>query len=430
MRVLLVGSGGREHALAWKLAQSPLLQQLWTAPGNPGTAALGENVPIPADDLGALVAFAGRELADLVVVGPEAPLVAGLADRLAAAGIPCFGPRARAAEIEGSKALCKELLQRYRVPTANYRAFTELNPAISYLEGGARYPLVVKASGLASGKGVVICQDSGAARQVTKAMLEDGIFGAAGRTVVIEEYLQGPEASAFILTDGRTLAQLELCQDHKTLHEGGRGPNTGGMGAISPTPMVSERTRDAIERQIFLPALHGLNHEGRLFQGILYAGLKLTPAGPKVLEFNCRFGDPECQALMLRLRSDLLPLLHAAATGRLEEQEAPVWDPRPAVCVVLAAAGYPNAPRVGFEIGGLDEVETGPELQVFHSGTAEHDGRLTTAGGRVLSVTALGEDLATARRRAYEAVERIRFEGRTYRRDIGAEALEALEPLR
>ncbi|TAH38640.1 MAG: phosphoribosylamine--glycine ligase [Planctomycetota bacterium] len=430
MRILLVGSGGREHALAWKIRQSPLVEKLWIAPGNPGTAELGENVPIALTGLDALVSFARDQAADLVVVGPEGPLVAGLSDRLAAAGVRCFGPLQNAAEIEGSKSFCKELLVRYRIPTANYRVFSELNPAISYLEGGARYPLVVKASGLAAGKGVTVASEPAGARQAAKAMLEDGIFGAAGRTIVIEEYLQGAEVSAFILTDGRTFTQLELCQDHKTLLEGGRGPNTGGMGAISPVPQVSERTRDSIERQILLPTLHGLNHDGRRFHGILYAGLKLTPAGPKVLEFNARFGDPECEVLMLRMRSDLLPLLCAAAEGTLENQEAPEWDPRPAVTVVLASGGYPGNYATGHPIEGLDAVAQGRELQVFHCGTALRDGRLVTAGGRVLAVSALGDDLNSARRRAYSAVEQIRFPGMTYRRDIGAEAADALEALR
>lgn len=430
MRILLVGSGGREHALAWKIRQSPSCAALWIAPGNPGTALLGENLPIPLTDLDGLVAASKERAVDLVVVGPEGPLVAGLADRLAEAGIRCFGPRANAAEIEGSKAFCKELLGRYRIPTANHRVFSELNPAISYLEGGARYPVVVKASGLAAGKGVSICYDAPSARQAAKQMLEDGIFGPAGRTILIEEFLQGPEASAFILTDGRTFTQLELCQDHKTLHEGGRGPNTGGMGAVSPVPQVSERTRDSVERQILLPTLHGLNHDGRRFHGILYAGLKLTPAGPKVLEFNARFGDPECQVLMLRLKSDLVPLLMAAAEGTLENLDAPVWDPRPAITVVLASAGYPGPVLTGVPIDGLNDIPGTPELQVFHSGTALRDGRVVTAGGRVLTVTALGEDLAAARARAYAAVAKLRFEGMTYRKDIGNDAMEAMEGLR
>lgn len=429
MRILLVGSGGREHALAWKISRSPLCEHLWIAPGNPGTALCGENLPVATGDLDGLVAAARERQVDLVVIGPEDPLVDGLADRLSEAGILVFGPSAQAAELEGSKAFCKELLVRHRVPTASYRVYKDLNPAVSYLEGGARYPLVVKASGLAAGKGVVICGEARSAREAVKGMLEDGLYGPAGRTVVVEEFLQGPEASAFALTDGRTLIPLESCQDHKQLLDGGRGPNTGGMGAISPNPQVSERARDSIERQILLPTVHGLNHEGRRFRGILFAGLKLTPAGPKVLEFNVRFGDPECQVLMMRLRSDLLPYLEACARGTLEELEAPEWDPRPAVCVVLASQGYPGAYEHGLPIEGLDEVEQDDELQVFQAGTVWRDGRLATAGGRVLAVTAVAADLARARARAYAAAALIRFPGKTMRRDIGHQAAAAVEGL-
>jgi len=403
MRILLVGSGGREHALAWKISRSPLCEQLWTAPGNPGTAAYGENLDLAADDLDGLVTFAQEQQVDLVVVGPEDPLAAGLVDRLAAAGIAAFGPSAEAAELEGSKAFCKEVMVRHRVPTASYRIYKDLNPAVSYLEGGARYPLVVK------------------------AMLEDGLHGDAGRTVVVEEFLQGPEASAFALTDGRTIVPLENCQDHKQLREGGQGPNTGGMGAISPNPQVSERTRDTIERQVLLPTVHGLNHEGRRFRGLLFAGIKLTPAGPKVLEFNVRFGDPECQVLMMRMKSDLVPYLNACAHGNLEELEAPEWDPRPAVTVVLASGGYPGAYPKGLEITGIEEVAQDDELQVFQAGTGIDDGKLVTAGGRVLAVTALGDDLDQARERAYAAADTIQFEGKTLRRDIGKSALASLE---
>ncbi|HEX9794111.1 MAG TPA: phosphoribosylamine--glycine ligase [Planctomycetota bacterium] len=430
MRVLVVGSGGREHALAWKISRSPLVERVFAAPGNPGTALVGENVELQPDDVEGLLRFAGEQEIGLVVVGPEQPLVDGLVDRCFEVGIPAFGPRSEAAVLEGSKAFCKEMLVRHRIPTASYRVFTDFNSAISYLEGGARYPLVVKASGLAAGKGVVICSDSGEARGAVKSMLEDGRFGEAGRTVVIEEFLQGPEASAFCITDGRTLIPLELCQDHKSLREGGRGPNTGGMGAISPNPQVSDRSRDAIERQVLLPALHAMNHEGRRFQGCLFAGLKLTPAGPKVLEFNVRFGDPETQPLMMRFRSDIVPYLLGSARGDLEELEAPEWDPRPAVCVVLASGGYPGPYEKGVPILGLDRIAMDDDLQVFHAGTADVDGAVVTAGGRVLAVTALGDDLNAARARAYSAVEAIEFEGKTFRRDIGAAGLEALEALR
>ncbi len=425
MKVLLVGSGGREHALAWRLAASPLLERLWIAPGNPGCAAHGETVPIAADDVAGLTAFAVRNGVDLCVPGPEAPLVAGLADALSERGIPTFGPSAAAAELEGSKAWCKELLAQHRIPTAAHRTFSRLSQAVGYLEHGASFPCVVKASGLAAGKGVVICPDLPSAIEATQAMLEGGRFGEAGTTVVIEEFLHGPEASFFCITDGRTLEMLEHCMDHKALCDGGVGPNTGGMGAISPNPAVSERTRRLVERHVLLPTVHAMNREGRPFRGVLFAGLKLTTGGPKVLEYNVRFGDPECQTLMPRLCSDLLPHLHAAAVGSLDEQEPLVWDERPACTVVLAAAGYPESPRRGDPVSGLAEAEALEDVHVFHAGTRlDEEGRLVTAGGRVLAVTALGADAAAARNRAYEAVSRIRFEGMQYRTDIGIAAVE------
>lgn len=426
MRILLVGSGGREHALAWKISRSPLVEKLWITPGNPGSALVGENLDIAADNLDGIVAFARAEGVGLVVIGPEDPLVAGLADRCADAEIPCFGPRANAAELEGSKAFCKEIMVRHRVPTAAYRVFTELNSAMSYLQGGARYPLVVKASGLAAGKGVVICDDVREARDAAKSMLEDGVHGKAGRTIVVEEFLDGPEASAFALTDSRTFIPLETCQDHKQLGEGNTGPNTGGMGAVSPNPMMGARTSDTVERQVILPTIHGMNHEGRRFQGVLFAGIKLTPAGPKVLEYNVRFGDPETQVLMMRMKSDIVPLLHACAVGKLEDCEAPEWDTRPAITVILASGGYPAKYEKGKPIHGLQDIEQSDELQVFHAGTAMQGDQLVTAGGRVLAVTALGDSLIQARDRAYAAVEAIEFEGKTFRRDIGDAALESM----
>ncbi|MFQ5748605.1 MAG: phosphoribosylamine--glycine ligase [Planctomycetota bacterium] len=426
MRILVIGSGGREHALSWKISRSSRVSKLWIAPGNPGTGQVGENVPLASGNQFGITAFARENRADLVVIGPEAPLAAGLGDRLGEAGIPVFGPGARAAELEGSKAFCKELLVRHRVPTASFRVFRELNPALSYLEGGLRFPLVVKASGLAAGKGVVICENAAQARKAVKGMLEEGLHGEAGRTVVLEEFLEGPEASAFALTDGRTMIPLEICQDYKTLQENDQGPNTGGMGSLCPNPQVGDRVRDAIEREVLLPTLHAMNREGRRFQGVLFAGLKLTPAGPKVLEFNVRFGDPETQTLMLRMRSDIVPLLLACAKGNLEECQAPEWDPRPAVCVVLASPGYPRRSVKGLEITGLEDLEGREDLQVFHAGTALEDGRLVTAGGRVLGVSALGDDVAQARTRAYEAAQAIRFEGRQIRGDIALRTTKAL----
>ncbi|MCP4093688.1 MAG: phosphoribosylamine--glycine ligase [Planctomycetes bacterium] len=430
MRILLVGSGAREHSLAWKMASSELVETLWTAPGNPGTATLGSNVDIKANDVAALVDFAKRNKVDLVVVGPEDPLVNGLVDTLAEEGIAAFGPRKGAAELEGSKAWCKEVLIRHRIPTGSYRAFRSLNQAMSYLETGARYPLVVKASGLAAGKGVVICEDFNMAAEAARDMLEGGRFGEAGTTIVVEEFLTGPEASAFCLTDGRTFMPLESCQDHKALLDGNRGPNTGGMGAVSPNPEISERTATLIERQILLPTLHGMVREGHPFQGVMFAGLMLTSGGPKVIEYNVRFGDPECQILMMRFASDLVPYLKACSDGTLDQLEAPSWEKRPACCLVLASEGYPESYRTGVPIQGLDKVETNNDLQIFHAGTAEVDGEIVTAGGRVLSITALGDTMAEARQRAYDAAELIEFEGKTMRSDIGLAAEQALEHMK
>lgn len=430
MRVLLIGSGAREHSLAWKISQSPSLTKLWTAPGNPGTAACGENVSIGVGQIDDLVAFAERNKVDLVVVGPEDPLVNGLVDALAEKGIAAFGPRADAAELEGSKAWCKEVLVRHRVPTGGFRAFKSFSNALSYLEGGARYPLVVKASGLAAGKGVIICQESSEAIEAAREMLEGGRFGDSGATIVVEEFLVGPEASAFCLTDGRTFIPLPTCQDHKALLDGNEGPNTGGMGAISPNPEIGDRTYGLIERQVLLPTLHGMVREGRPFHGVLFAGLIMTAGGPKVLEYNVRFGDPECEVLMMRFDSDLLPYLKGCASGGLEELEPPNWDARPVCTVILASGGYPGDYKTGIPITGIDQIEQGPDLQVFHAGTAMKDDELVTAGGRVLAVTARGSDMAEARRLAYEAVDKIDFEGKTYRSDIGLAAERAMEHMR
>ena len=429
MRILIIGSGGREHSLAWKISQSPLLERLWIAPGNPGTARCGTNIDLAADDLDGLVDFAKREQVTLVVIGPEGPLVAGLADRLSAEGILVFGPKADAAALEGSKAWSKEVMVRHRVPTGGYRFFRDLNTVNSYLDGGANYPVVVKASGLAAGKGVVICDDVASARNAAKSMLEDKVHGTAGETILVEEFLDGPEASVFALSDSRTFLCLETCMDHKALEEGGKGPNTGGMGAVCPNPLVGPRTADAVERQVMLPTIHGMNHEGKRFQGVLFAGLKLTTAGPKVLEYNVRFGDPECQVLMMRFQSDLVPYLEACAKGTLEEVDAPQWDPRPAVTVILVSDGYPGNYSKGVPIHGLEALENNPDVQVFHAGTAMDGEQLVTAGGRVLAVTAVGENIFEARKSAYAAVQEISFEGMRYRKDIGLAALEAVDSL-
>lgn len=425
MRVLVVGSGGREHALAWKIAQSPRCDRLWCAPGNPGIAAVADCLPIGSDDLEGIIHWAAAERPDLVVIGPEAPLVAGLADRLRAAGIAVFGPSASASIIEGSKPYAKALMRARGVPTADFQAFTDWEAARAYLdaaETAGRRAVVVKASGLAAGKGAVVCDSIPVARDVAHAMLVEGAWGAAGREIVIEEYLEGEEASLIAVTDGRARVHCPPAQDHKRVGEGDRGPMTGGMGAYAPAPAVSPDLRAAAGETIFDPVIRGLEDDGRPYSGCLFAGLMLTGAGPRVLEFNCRFGDPEAQVLLPLLESDLLALLHAAATGGLTGEE-PEWSPLSALCVVICAHGYPQSYSTGHPIDGLEEVAAMPDVLAFHAGTKEQAGRTMTAGGRVLNVVGLGDTLVEAARRAYAAVDRIRFEGAFCRRDIGWRAL-------
>jgi phosphoribosylamine--glycine ligase len=419
MKVLVVGSGGREHALCWKIQQSPLVKKLYCAPGNPGTAAIAENVPIRAEDIPALVEFARTQRIDLTVVGPEAPLCAGIVDEFQKHGMRCFGPNKAAAEVEGSKAFARELCRRHRIPGPNFWTFSDLQQAKSFLEIREPGPIVVKASGLAAGKGVAVCKSSEEARVALAECLEQRRFGAAGDTVVFEECLEGPEVSLITLTDGQTIVPWDPARDHKAVFDGDKGPNTGGMGVITPVPLMP-RMRSQIESQIVFPSVHALNREGRRYQGFLYAGLMLTNQGPRVLEYNCRLGDPETQPLLMRLRSDLVPYLVATVEGKLETLEAPVWDPRVAVCVVACSGGYPGEYKQGLPIFGLDRIRTGEDLQVFHAGTSQKlGGDLLTAGGRVLAVTALGKDAAAARDRAYEALRQIEFHGMHFRSDIG-----------
>ena len=425
MKVLVVGSGGREHALAWKLSKSPRVTEVLCAPGNPGTARLGRNFPIPVTDLDGIVAIAVREGVGLVVVGPEAPLCLGLADKLRAAGIPVFGPSAVAARIEGSKAFSKQVMAQASVPTATYKTFTKLEDAESWVTGAVVYPMVVKASGLAAGKGVVICRDEAEAIATLRAFLADRTLGDAGATVVVEDFLSGEEISVFCVTDGATLFALPASQDHKRVGEGDTGPNTGGMGAYSPTPFATDAVMARIEREVLVPTVHAMSTMDCPFSGLLFAGMMLTRGGPRTLEFNCRFGDPETQVVLPRLKGDLLELLLAVANGSLEHvsPSALEIDPRAAVTVVLASGGYPGAFAKGFPITGVEKAEALPDVLVFHAGTAfDGAGRLVTAGGRVLAVTALGADFAEARRRAYEAVGHIAFEGMYFRKDIGARA--------
>ncbi len=421
MKILLVGSGGREHALAWKIAQSPLCKKLYCAPGNAGIAEHAELVDIRADDVAVLFKFARRERIDLVVIGPEAPLVGGLVDLCTSAGIKAFGPSRAAAQLEGSKAFAKELLHKHGIPTADYQAFDYAEGAKDYA-ASLRPPIVVKADGLAAGKGVIICRSHEEANEWIDTMLIDGRFGRAGSRVVIEEFLQGEEASILAFTDGRTIAPMPSSQDHKRVFDNDQGPNTGGMGAYSPAPVVTDEVYDKIERDILIPTVHAMNVEDKPYRGVLYAGLMIESGDPKVLEFNVRFGDPETQPLMMRLKSDLVPLILGTIDGTLDEQEIE-WDERPSVCVVMASGGYPDDYEKGFPITGIAEAESLGDVKVFHAGTAMKNGTIVTSGGRVLGVTAIGPDLPAAIDRAYEAVDRIRFERAHYRRDIAARAL-------
>ena len=423
MKVLVIGSGGREHALAWKLAQSPRVAQVYVAPGNAGTA--GEprvsNVPIAADDVAGLLAFAKREAIDLTVVGPEAPLVAGVVDAFAGARRRCFGPTRVAAQLEGSKAFAKDFLRRHGIPTAAYETFDDLDAALAHVRERP-LPMVIKADGLAAGKGVVICHRREEAEAAVQAMLGEGAFGGAGARVVVEDFLQGEEASFIVMVDGEHVLPLASSQDHKARDDGDRGPNTGGMGAYSPAPVVTPEVHQRILAEVIKPTVAALAREGVRYVGFLYAGLMIDVNGaPRVLEFNCRLGDPETQPILMRLRSDLTDLLEAALDGRLDRVQAE-WDPRAALGVVLAAAGYPGDVVKGTPIPALPLVEPA-DCKVFHAGTAVQDGRVVTAGGRVLCVTALGDSVAQAQQRAYALVQQVAWEGAVYRRDIGYRAV-------
>lgn len=426
MNVLVIGSGGREHALAWKLKQSPLADRVFVAPGNAGTAEDAENVPISEQDFAGLIRFAKGNRVELTVVGPEAPLASGIVDAFRGERLRIFGPTQAAAELEASKVFCKELLRKADVPTADFQVFSDATSAKRYLMEKEDMPLVVKADGLAAGKGVIVCDNRDQALQAIRTIAEEKVFGSAGDRLVIEERLHGEEASVLAITDGKTIVTLQPAQDHKPAYDGDTGPNTGGMGAYSPTPVVDDATLHWIEANILVPTVHAMRKAGRPFTGVLYAGLMMTPLGPRVLEFNVRFGDPECQPLMMRLRSDLLEILNLAVDGKLETIEALEWDPRPAVCVVMASEGYPGKYEKGFTIRGLDEAARMPDVKVFHAGTAVKDGQVVTAGGRVLGVTALGENIARAKYLAYAAVKCIRWQGAWCRKDIADKAIRRL----
>jgi phosphoribosylamine--glycine ligase len=421
MKVLLIGNGGREHALAWKLAQSPRVTALYALPGNPGTAQFAENVPLDVMGFDKIEKFVKQNAIGLVVIGPEDPLAAGLADRILAMGVKVFGPTKEAARIEADKWFAKEIMRHQSIPTAEARAFTDVNAAEEYLKTRDE-PVVVKAAGLAKGKGVTICYRTADAIEAVNVAMKKKAFGEAGARVVIEEMLHGPECSILAFIDRRSIYVMETSQDHKPVKDGDIGPMTGGMGAYSPTPVVTDEILSQIEREILVPVVDGLVREGIEYKGVLYAGLMLTPSGPKVLEFNCRFGDPETQPLMMRLKSDLMEVMLAVADGKLDQVELK-WDPRPALCVVASAGGYPGKYATGLPITGIADADAMRDVKVFQAGTRAEGKTILTDGGRVLSVCALGDTIADAGKHAYDAIKKIHFEGMHYRTDIGHQAM-------
>lgn len=418
MKVLIIGSGGREHALAWKISQSPRVTKLYCAPGNAGISGVAECIPIQPGDIINLLSFAKQEDISLTVVGPEAPLAIGIVDRFREAGLRIFGPSMAAAQMEASKIFSKKIMQKYNIPTADSKDFTEVNPAINYIkEKGA--PLVIKADGLAAGKGVIIAATEQEAIDALKILMIDKAFGHAGEKIIIEEFLEGEEASFLVFTDGDAIVPMPLSRDHKRIFDNDKGPNTGGMGAYSPVPSVSRQIIDSVIKDIVKPVIAGLEKEGCPYEGILYTGLMITPDGiPKVLEFNCRFGDPEAQPILMRLETDIVEIIEAVIDKKLNGIEVN-WSDKAAVCVVIASGGYPDKYQSGRIINGLDSIADNKDVVVFHAGTAMKDNNIVTAGGRVLGVTALGEDMNIAIKRAYEAVEKIKFDGMQYRKDIG-----------
>lgn len=419
MNVLVIGSGGREHALCWKIAQSPKVDKVYVAPGNAGTAIDAVNVPIKETDFEALIQFAKQNDVGLTVVGPEVPLTLGIVDAFEKEGLRIFGPNAQAAQMEGSKTFCKKILQSGKVPTASYAEFTDADNAIYWLRTGGDAAAVVKADGLAAGKGVIVCANRQEAIDAVRRISEDREFGDAGRRFIIEDLLVGQEASVLAITDGKTIMTLQPAQDHKAAYNGDTGPNTGGMGAYCPASLVDDDLLHKIESNILVPTVHALNRAGTPFRGVLYAGLMITSSGPMVLEYNARFGDPECQPLLMRLKTDLVEVMEATIDQRLDQLEPLAWDDRPAVCLVMASEGYPGSvKKKGFPISGLDEAGKMEGVKVFHAGTAMKDGAVVNNGGRVLGVTALGGTVAEAKKLAYEAAGKIHWEGAWYRDDI------------
>jgi len=421
MDVLLVGSGGREHAIAWKLAQSKDLDKLFITPGNAGTARCGENVPIAATDIDRLVDFARQNSVGLVVVGPEDPLAEGLVDAMEQAGIKVFGPSAAAAQLEADKAFAKQMMRSSAIFTAEGRIFDRFSDAKAYIASRDE-PVVVKAAGLAKGKGVIVCDDPAAGILIAEKIMCDKIFGSAGDRIVVEDKLLGEEASILAFVDGSNIYVMESSQDHKPIGDGDTGANTGGMGAYSPAPVVTDALMDKITREVLVPIVDGMNRNGTPYKGVIYAGLMLTSGGPRVLEFNVRFGDPETQPILMRLRSDLLEVFLAVCDERLDEVTLQ-WDPRPSVCVVMASGGYPGDYDKGKKITGLEDAEQLGDVVVFHAGTKSQNGEVVTNGGRVLGVTALGENIKDAKVRAYEAVAKVKFDGAYWRRDIADKAI-------
>lgn len=429
MKVLVIGNGGREHALAWKISQSPRVTEVYVAPGNAGTAIDATNVPIPVTDQEALLEFAKANSIDLTIVGPEAPLVDGLVDQFEQHGLKVFGPSKAAAELEGSKVFCKNLLHTANIPTATYQSFRTAEEATRYVK--ERYPepddsaaVVVKADGLAAGKGVIVCDSRTEALEAIDRIAERKEFGAAGNELIIEEKLVGMEASVLAITDGETIITLPAAQDHKPAYDGDLGPNTGGMGAYCPTPIVNEAMMERIEADVLVPVVHAMKRARRPFKGVLYAGLMLTSSGPKVLEFNVRFGDPECQPLLMRLKTDIVDLLEATADGKLSELEPLEWDERPSTCVVMASEGYPGDYEKGRVITGIESADALENVKVFHAGTKLENDQILNDGGRVLGVTALGDSISKAKLQAYKAVKEIRWLGGWCRKDISDKAID------
>lgn len=426
MKVLVIGSGGREHALCWKIKQSILVKQLFCAPGNGGTAQIAQNVPIKADDIKGIVEFVKKEHIDFVVVGPEAPLNLGIVDFLEKEGVKAFGPSLNAARLEGSKSFAKKMMRKYGVPTADFEVFShdKYEDAVAYIKSKGA-PIVIKADGLAAGKGVYVCKSEEEAISAVNEIMKKKVFGDAGDEIVIEECLEGEEASFLVFSDGKTVIPMDSSQDHKRVFDGDEGPNTGGMGAYSPAPVVTQEIFEKALNQVIYPILNGMANEGMPFKGVLYAGLMIKDKEISVLEFNTRFGDPEAQPLLMRIENDIVPVLLGCVEGNLENEYL-LWDQRPSICIVLASGGYPGSYDKGYEIKGLDIVKEEDNVVIFHAGTKLVDGKIFTDGGRVLGVTAIGEDINGAISNGYKAVEKICFENMHFRKDIGKKALKWL----